>query len=313
MRVWVHRFLAAWCYRTVSRIRPPSLQRRRHAIRWLSTCHRSDDVPSAIVLTGLHFGETLRHFGLSLFRRFSGSRPKCKQLDALAAPSQELLPYGQGAAIRLLEIDISCQSAAFLTPCHVRRVDILISMSEITQILSAIEQGDPTASKKLLPLVYQELRRLAAAKLAREKTGQTLQATALVHDAYLRLIGSNEEQKWNSRGHFFAAAAEAMRRILIEQARRKKSQKAGGGFERIAIPESELASPDRADDILVLDEALAKFEELHPRQAQVVKLRYFGGLTIEQTAKALEIAQSTAIADWAYAKGWLKLEISKNL
>lgn len=186
-------------------------------------------------------------------------------------------------------------------------------MSEITQILSAVEQGDPTASKKLLPLVYQELRRLAAAKLAREKSGQTLQATALVHDAYLRLIGSNEDQKWNSRGHFFAAAAEAMRRILIEQARRKKSLKAGGGFERIAIPESELASPDRADDILVLDEALTKFEELHPRQAKVVKLRYFGGLTIEQTATALEIAQSTAIADWAYAKGWLKLEVSKNL
>ena len=185
-------------------------------------------------------------------------------------------------------------------------------MSNVTQILFEIEHGDLSASERLLPLVYDELRRLAAKRLGREKPGQTLEATALVHDAYLRLVGPNNDQEWNSRGHFFAAAAEAMRRILIEQARRKKSLKHGGDLQRISISAGELASPDPGEDIQMLDEALTKFERLHPRQAKVVKLRYFGGLTIEQTSRALEIAQSTVIADWAFAKGWLKLEISKN-
>ena len=186
-------------------------------------------------------------------------------------------------------------------------------MREISTILGQIDDGDPVATERLLPLVYDELRKLAAAKLASEKPGQTLQATALVHDAYLRLLGGEDEQQWNSRGHFFAAAAEAMRRILIETARRKKSQKAGGDFERITLNEAELACGNQSDDLLALDEALCKLEQQSPRKADVVKLRYFGGLTIPETAAALGIAPSTAISDWSYAKGWLKLEISKNL
>lgn len=188
-----------------------------------------------------------------------------------------------------------------------------IAMTDVTQILSQIERGDSAAADQLLPLVYDELRKLAALRLAQEKPGQTLQATALVHDAYLRLVGHGDRQKWTSRGHFFAAAAEAMRRILIEQARRKKSRKAGGELNRISICEGELADSEKPETILLLDEALARFEMLHPRKAALVKLRYFGGLTIEQAAKALDVATSTAIADWSYAKGWLKLEVSKNM
>ena len=186
-------------------------------------------------------------------------------------------------------------------------------MTDVTRILSEIDQGDPTAAEQLLPLVYEELRKLAAAKLAKEKPEHTLQATALVHEAYLRLLGRENEPHWNSRGHFFAAAAEAMRRILIEAARRKQSLKAGGDIDRITIQESEFAAAGKSDDLLALDEALQKLEQQSPRKAQVVKLRYFAGLTIPQTAEALGIAPSTAISDWSYAKGWLKLEISTNL
>lgn len=186
-------------------------------------------------------------------------------------------------------------------------------MSDATRILSQIKQGDSSAAEQLLPLLYDELRQLATAKLANEKPGQTLQATALVHEAYLRLLGGENEPQWNSRGHFFGAAAEAMRRILIESARRKKSLQAGGEFDRISIHESEFAADGQSDDLLALDEALQKLETQSPRKAQVVKLRYFAGLTIQQTAEALDIAPSTAIADWSYAKGWLKLELSKNL
>ena len=186
-------------------------------------------------------------------------------------------------------------------------------MPDITQILSQIERGDPSAADQLLPLVYDELRKLAAVNLAQEKPGQTLQATALVHDAYLRMVGRDDNQKWNSRGHFFGAAAEAMRRILIEQARRKKSRKAGGELDRVSICEGELADSEKPETVVALDDALTKFESLHPRKAALVKLRYFGGLTIDQAAKALGVAPSTAIADWSYAKGWLKLEISKNM
>lgn len=186
-------------------------------------------------------------------------------------------------------------------------------MLNVTQILSQIDEGDPSAAEQLLPLVYDELRRLAAAKLAKEQPGQTLQATALVHDAYLRLLGDEAESRWNSRGHFFAAAAEAMRRILIESARRKQSLKGGGEYQRISIHESEFGEDGQPDDLLGLDEALRKFERQSPRKAQVVKLRYFAGLNIPQTAEVLGVAESTVIADWAYAKGWLKLEISKNL
>ena len=186
-------------------------------------------------------------------------------------------------------------------------------MTEVTHILGRIEDGDPSAAEQLLPLVYEELRKLAAVKLANEKPGHTLQATALVHDAYLRLLGGEVEPYWNSRGHFFGAAAEAMRRILIESARRKQSQKAGGEFDRITICHDELIAAGQSEDLLMLDEALQRLEQQSPRKAEVVKLRYFAGLTIPQTAEALGIAPSTAIADWSYAKGWLKLEISKDL
>ncbi|WDI41547.1 ECF-type sigma factor [Bremerella sp. P1] len=185
-------------------------------------------------------------------------------------------------------------------------------MSDVTHILSEIEHGDPSAAEQLLPLVYDELRKLAAAKLAQEKPGQTLQATALVHDAYLRLVDDGDTQEWKSRGHFFGAAAEAMRRILIETARRKKSLKAGGGLDRISIHDDELIGSEHAEELLALDEALQKLERQSSRKAQVVKLRYYAGLTIPETAEALGIARSTAIADWSYAKGWLKLEITRN-
>ncbi len=171
-------------------------------------------------------------------------------------------------------------------------------MSDVTRILNAIEQGDPRATEQLLPLVYDELRLLAAQKMSQEPPGQTLQATALVHEAYLRLAGA-EDRTWDNTGHFFKAAAEAMRRILIEAARRKKSLRAGGEFDHISIHESEFAADGESDDLLALDGALQKLEAQSPRKAQVVKLRYFAGLTIPQTAEALGIAPSTAIADWS--------------
>jgi RNA polymerase sigma factor (TIGR02999 family) len=185
-------------------------------------------------------------------------------------------------------------------------------MSDVTRILSAIEQGDPTAADQLLPLVYDELRRLAARKLARETPGQTLQTTALVHEAYLRLVGDPSEattSSWNSRGHFFAAAAEAMRRILVERARHKRTQKAGGGHHRIDLSDVEPADPEPGVDVLALHEALEKLEATDKRRADVVKLRFFVGLTIEETAQALGISTSTADNDWAYARCWLRLEV----
>jgi RNA polymerase sigma factor (TIGR02999 family) len=182
-------------------------------------------------------------------------------------------------------------------------------MSEVTRILSAIEQGDPHAASQLLPLVYDELRELAARKLAHEKPGQTLQATALVHEAYLRLVDSADAPRWNSRGHFFAAAAEAMRRILVERARHRRSLKAGGDRHRQEMP--DIAAPDAEPnvDLLALNEALAKLETENQRTAELVKLRFFAGLTIEQAAEVLGISTSTAINDWAYARCWLRLEI----
>lgn len=185
-------------------------------------------------------------------------------------------------------------------------------MTDVTRVLSEIERGDPAAAEQLLPLVYAELRRLASARLANEKPGQTLQATALVHEAYMRLIAPSDPPSWESRGHFFAAAAESMRRILIDQARRKKTARAGGDRKRVSLaivePETE---PDDVD-LLALDDALAKLEALHPRKSRLVKLRYFAGLTIAQAAEALGIATSTADADWVYAKGWLRLELEKE-
>jgi RNA polymerase sigma factor (TIGR02999 family) len=182
-------------------------------------------------------------------------------------------------------------------------------MTDITRILSAIEQGDPQAAAQLLPLVYEELRRLAAQKMAYEVPGQTLQATALVHEVYLRLVDTDHRQLWNSRGHFMAAAAEAMRRILVERARHKKTLKAGGDLHRVELVDLALASAGPDLDLLALNEALDKLEKKDERMAQVVKLRFFAGLTIDEAAQALGIAASTADSDWAYARSWLRLEM----
>jgi RNA polymerase sigma factor (TIGR02999 family) len=182
-------------------------------------------------------------------------------------------------------------------------------MSEVTRILNAIEQGDPQAAGQLLPLVYAELRRLAAQKLAREAPGQTLDATALVHEAYLRLVGNAPEQPWDSRGHFFAAAAEAMRRILVESARRKHRRKHGGGCQREDLDAAAVAAPVPDEDLLALDAALRKLAEQDPQKAQLVELRYFAGLTGDQAAHILGISPSTADRQWVYARAWLRREI----
>jgi len=183
-------------------------------------------------------------------------------------------------------------------------------MSDVTRILSAIDQGDPRAAEQLLPLVYGELRKLAAQKLAQEAPGQTLQATALVHEAYLRLVDGEKVHDWNSRGHFFAAAAEAMRRILVDQARRKGRLKRGGGKERLDIDDVEIAFEGPADDVLALDEALARLAQKHPEKAELVKLRYFAGLTVDEAAKVLGVSTSTVDRHWTYARAWLFRELS---
>ena len=182
-------------------------------------------------------------------------------------------------------------------------------MNHVTRILSAIEEGDPHAASKLLPLVYDELRRLAAHKLAEERPGQTLQPTALVHEAYVRLVDVEKSQHWNSRGHFYAAAAEAMRRILVEQARRKKALRRGGDRQRLDLGLAEPAVPRVSDDLLALDQALDKLAETDHVKAELVKLRYFAGLTMEQTAEALGISLATANRWWNYARAWLHQEI----
>jgi RNA polymerase sigma factor (TIGR02999 family) len=178
-------------------------------------------------------------------------------------------------------------------------------MSDVTRILSAIEQGDTHAAEELLPLVYDELRQLAAAKLSQEKPGQTLQATALVHEAYLRLVGTDAGQSWNSRGHFFAAAAEAMRRILVEGARRKKRIKHGGERRRVTLEESCLVGANPAADLEALDEALTRFAALDPVAARLVQLRFFAGLSTPQAAQVLGISLRTAERNWTYARTWL--------
>src|SRR5881275_2029670 len=181
----------------------------------------------------------------------------------------------------------------------------VMPMSEVTRILSAVEQGDPRAAAQLLPLVYDELRKLAAQRMAQEQPGQTLQATALVHEAYLRLVDVERAQHWNSRGHFFAAAAEAMRRILVDQARQKLSLRRGGNLERLPIEDQEIEAPEPSTDLLAVHEALERFQEVDATGARIVKLRYFAGLTIPQAAEALGISSSTADRYWAYARAWL--------
>src|SRR5436190_1934001 len=182
-------------------------------------------------------------------------------------------------------------------------------MSEVTQILHAIAEGDPAAASQLLPLVYDELRKLAAQKLVRETPGQTLQATALVHEAYLRLVGTDEGQPWDSRGHFFAAAAEAMRRILVESARQKGSLKRGGDRDRVDVVEGLLAAPEPREDLVALDAALTRLAETDKQAAQLVQLRYFAGLPIREVAEILGISPRSADRLWAFARAWLHQEI----
>ena len=183
-------------------------------------------------------------------------------------------------------------------------------MSDVTQILSQIEQGDPSAAEQLLPLVYDELRKLAAVKLANEKPGQTLQATALVHDAYIRLVDVGKAQHWNSRGHFFGAAAEAMRRILIEHARSRLYLRRGGGRERVNLQDVDFSTDGPNIDILALDEALTRMEQRWPEKARLVQLRYFGGMTIAEASAAMGISHATAERHWKFARSWLFAELN---
>lgn len=185
-------------------------------------------------------------------------------------------------------------------------------MADVTQILSQIEQGDPTAAEQLLPLVYEELRKLAAAKMAEEQPGQTLQATALVHEAYVRLVGADKQQNWDSRGHFFAAAAEAMRRILINRARDKNRLKRGGHLRKLNLDDIEIALETPDDELLALDEALERLRKESETYAELVKLRFFAGMSVPQAAAALGISTSTADRYWAYARAWLGDALRQN-
>jgi RNA polymerase sigma factor (TIGR02999 family) len=185
-------------------------------------------------------------------------------------------------------------------------------MSDVTQILDAIGRGGEHASERLLPMIYQELRHLAANMLAQEPPGQTLQATALVHEAYVRLVDSEEEQKWKHRGHFFAAAAESMRRILVEKARRKQRVKHGGEHPRVEMDDERLVCSVPSDQLIALDEALERFGQEEPEKAQLVKLRFFAGLSIEEAAEALGISRATASRHWTYARAWLHDAVSAD-
>jgi RNA polymerase sigma factor (TIGR02999 family) len=183
-------------------------------------------------------------------------------------------------------------------------------MTDVTQILNAIEQGDPSAAEHLLPLVYDELRKLAAQRMAQENPGQTLQATALVHDAYIRLVDVDKAQHWNSRGHFFGAAAEAMRRILVENARRKQTHKAGGGRQQFSLEEADLATLAQSDRLLEIDDALDRLAAEAPDVAELVKLRVFAGLSVNEASQALGTSRTTAFRHWTYARAWLRAEFA---
>jgi RNA polymerase sigma factor (TIGR02999 family) len=186
-------------------------------------------------------------------------------------------------------------------------------MSEVTRVLSAIEGGDPHAAEQLLPLVYEELRKLAAQQLAQEKPGQTLDATALVHEAYLRLVGPNAARAWNDQAHFLAAAAEAMRRILIDRARRKRRFKRGVGWQRVPLADAEAVAGAPADELLSLDAALERLAATHPNKAQLVKLRYFAGLSLEEAAAVLGVSRATASRHWNFARAWLINALDEKL
>ena len=185
-------------------------------------------------------------------------------------------------------------------------------MTDVTRILSAIEQGDPSAAEQLLPLVYNELRKLAAAKMAQEKPGQTLQATALVHEAYVRLVDGEKAQHWNSRGHFFGAAAEAMRRILVENARGKARQKRGGDWERVDFEELDLVTAVTPDQLLAIDEAIVRLDTEDRLAGELVRLRYFAGLSLSQATAMLGISSATTYRHWAYARAWLRTELLES-
>jgi RNA polymerase sigma factor (TIGR02999 family) len=185
-------------------------------------------------------------------------------------------------------------------------------MTELTGILRRIERGDAQAADQLLPFVYHELRQLAAQRLAREKPGQTLQATALVHEAYLRLVGVDPKQPWDNRGHFFAAAAEAMRRILVEKARRKGRIRHGGGFRRVDLPDMEVAASANDDQVLLLDEALTRLAAARPQAAELVKLRFFSGMTVEEAAPLLGLSPRTARRLWVFARAWLRRDMERS-
>jgi RNA polymerase sigma factor (TIGR02999 family) len=185
-------------------------------------------------------------------------------------------------------------------------------MNDVTRILSAVERGDAKAAEELLPLVYTELRRLAAQRLAHEKPGQTLQPTALVHEAYLRLIDVEQMPQFDGRGHFFAAAAEAMRRVLIDSARRKKADKRGGGWQRLELLDSELAVDSTGEELFAVDEALSRLAAQEPEIARLVELRFFAGMTLKQAAELLNISLRSASRDWAYARAWLRRELDRT-
>jgi RNA polymerase sigma factor (TIGR02999 family) len=185
-------------------------------------------------------------------------------------------------------------------------------MTELTGILRRIERGDAQAADQLLPLVYDELRQLAALRLAREKPGQTLQATALVHEAYLRLVGADPKQPWDNRGHFFAAAAEAMRRILVEKARRKGRIRHGGGSRRVDLLDIEVAAPANGDQVLLLDEALTRLAAARPQAAELVKLRFFSGMTVEEAASIVGLSPRTARRLWVFARAWLRRNMERS-
>ena len=185
-------------------------------------------------------------------------------------------------------------------------------MSDVTHILSAIERGDPHAAGRLLPLVYDELRRLAAEKMAQEKPGQTLQATALVHEAYVRLVAGDDAAKWNSRAHFFGAAAEAMRRILVDQARRKLAVKRGGQSRRVPLDDADLGYHSPADELLDIDEALTRLAAENPEAARLIQLRYFAGLSIQDAAEVVGVSRSTAYEHWSYARARLKALLDRE-
>jgi RNA polymerase sigma factor (TIGR02999 family) len=231
-------------------------------------------------------------------------RQNSKETNVFRGKSAEESTNWEGA-VSLYRVDTATR--VWLSLAHHFRGSVRAGMSDVTRILSAIEQGDPQASEQLLPLVYEELRRLAAQKIAEEKPGQTLQATGLVHEAYLRLVDGEQVRRWDSRGHFFSAAAEAMRRILVDKARARRSLKRGGGRQRVALESSLAGDAGEAprDDLLALDGVLAKFAAAEPVKAQVLKIHFFAGLTLPETAEVLGISLATAERYWAFARTWL--------